>query len=87
MTVEDLWALFEEELETGRCGCGCSWDGGLWLYRAQQFWDQGCYEHTSRTMETYAENHWRHFSAGWKHDGRNGYGSRDGTWKDRRVGG
>ena len=82
MTVEDLWEAFQVELETERCPCGCSWRGELWMYRDAP--DTRVYEHTSKEWCTALQNHWIHYSAGWKHDGRNGYGSRDGTWVDRR---
>ena len=83
MTVEELWEAYQtmrSDFE-GRCPCGCSWNGKLWLLAKRP--DAWVWEHTSKTFETAAENDWRHFAAGWRHDGKNPYGSRDGTWVDR----
>ncbi len=84
MSVEDLWEAYQTMRgdPEGRCPCGCSWLGTLWLLADTP--DARVWEHTSSTWETAAENDWRHYSAGWRHDGANPYGSRDGTWVNRR---
>lgn len=86
MTVEELWVNYQTMRADpeGKCPCGCSWNGKLWLLSEAPY--TVVWEHTSKTWEVAAENDWRHYSAGWRHDGKNPYGSRDGTWVDRRWG-
>jgi hypothetical protein len=77
-TVERLWEWFAFTLARGWCPCGCTFDITLHIH-----WDDDdgeVYDHTSGLVTTYLDNLWVHFSAGWRHDGRNPYGSRDGTY-------
>lgn len=85
MSVEELWEAYQymRADPKGRCPCNCSWDGTLWLLANTP--DVEVWEHTSREYTTAENNDWIHFSAGWRHDGNNPYGRRDGTWVDRHV--
>lgn len=84
MTVEELWEAYQTMRADpeGRCPCGCTWNGKLWMYADVP--ETRVYEHTSKEWTTAENNDMIHFMAGWRHDGNNPYGSRDGTWVDRR---